>query len=116
MTLQEAYIKAKDAAKEDGLTLLTGCNDHGDVWGFEFMPPNFDRKDPNTWIGGGYDVTVDKKNGELGKYNPFVDGFDMLDNAKSIPLNEIGGLIQPIAKTKQNRAQEVTVASHAVPA
>jgi hypothetical protein len=67
MTLQKAYLKAKDTAKARGRTLFTSCSDYGDFWGFGFMSPAYapglsPEKAPN---GGGY-VTVNKKSGEIG--------------------------------------------------
>ncbi|GBU21307.1 hypothetical protein R80B4_01196 [Fibrobacteres bacterium R8-0-B4] len=113
MTLQEAYLKAKNAAKGDGLTLLTSCNDYGDVWGFEFMPPTYNPKDPGTRIGGGYDVIINKKTGEATEYNPFLDGFDLLGKAKPIPLKQISGITPtaPTAAKKLKRAATAATAS-----
>jgi len=111
MTLQEAYIKAKNAAKDDGLTLLTACNDYRDVWGFEFMPPAYDPKDPGTWIGGGYDVIVSKKTGEIKTYNPFADGFNLYGKSKSISVKELDVRKESMVKAKKNRVPRVAVAS-----
>jgi hypothetical protein len=113
ITLQEAYIKAKNVAKDYGLTLLTGCKDYGDVWGFEFMPATYNPKDSRTWIGGGGDTTVNKKTGEIGNYSPQDDFGELLGKAKTIPLKELKDWIQPVVKTtkKQNRVPAVAVAS-----
>ena len=118
ITLQDAYIKAKNVAKIDGLTLLTTCSDYEDVWGFEFMPPTFDPKDSGTCIGGGYDVIISKKTGEIRKYNPFVDGFDLYGKSKNISVKQFKkDSISPVAKTKkkQSRVPSVAVASQTVP-
>jgi hypothetical protein len=108
MTLQEAYIKAKMSAEWLENAYLIACKDYGDLWGFSFSP-----YEPHIRVGGGYDVTVNKKTGELGKYNPFVDGFDLLDKAKAIPLKELTVAKDPVAKAKkkQPRAPAVAVAS-----
>jgi hypothetical protein len=114
ITLQDAYIKAKNVAKVDGLTLLTTCSDYEDVWGFEFMPPTFDPKDSGTYIGGGYDVIISKKTGEIWKYNPFVHGFDLYGKSKNVSVKQFKKdniSLETKAKKKQNRVPAVAVAS-----
>jgi len=108
MTLQEAYMKAKMSAEGLENAYLTACKDYGDLWGFSFSP-----YEPRIRVGGGYDVTVNKKTGELGKYNPFVDGFDLLDKAKTVQLKELNMGKEPVteAKKKRNHAPRVAVAS-----
>jgi len=98
MTLQEAYIKAKMSDKEHENAYLLSCTDYGEFWGFAFSP-----YPPDTVVGGGYDVTVNKKTGEMGEYNPFNDGFDLLNNAKDVSLKHLKGLIRPTAKTTKRQ-------------
>jgi len=109
MTLQEAYIKAKMSDKEHENAYLLSCADYGDFWGFAFSP-----YPPGTIVGGGYDVTVNKKSGALGKYNPFIDGFDLWNKAKDVPLKLLEGLIRPVAKT--TKRQKHVPRSELVPA
>lgn len=87
MTLHEAYLKAKDDAKDYGLTLLSSCLDYGDFWGFAFMPPTYDPNDRLTRVSGGGDITVDKKTGATGEFVPVMD-LDLFDKTVPIPIDQ----------------------------
>jgi len=86
MTLQEAYLKAKIESEKHGLTLLVGCEDYGDFWGFDFAPPNFDEDNPHTWVIGAGPTTVNKKTGaveELGSGQAI-----RLPNGRPVPIEQ----------------------------
>jgi hypothetical protein len=111
ITLLEAYLKAKDAVKTEGRTLLLQCDDFGDVWGFEFAPPGYE---PSMGAYGGCLIhTVSKKTGEIGNYYPQDDFGELMAKAKNIPLKQLKDWIPPTAKAKkkQNRVPAVAVAS-----
>jgi hypothetical protein len=77
MTLHEAYLKAKSEQEKDGLTRLLACRDYGAFWGFYFT---FPAKNPD----GIADITINKKTGAIGYFNPPMD----LDLAKkAIPIS-----------------------------
>jgi hypothetical protein len=83
ITLQEAYLKAKSDAELEkrGLTHLLECRDYGDFWGFYFVHPTKE-------MGYGMcDITVNKKNGEIGYFNPLMD-LDLWDKAIPIPIEQ----------------------------
>jgi len=84
MTLHDAYIKAKDEAKKSGLTVFTACGDYGDFWGFRFWPNGFSLDKPS---GGGADITVNKKTGNIGSFIPTMD-LDLFDKRKPIPIDQ----------------------------
>jgi len=84
MILQDAYLKAKDEAERQGLTIFSSCRDYGKFWGFHFWPTGHD---PNRVSGGGSDITVNKKTGAMGEFVPTMD-LDLLDKAIPIPIDQ----------------------------
>jgi len=88
MTLHEAYLKAKNNVCARGLTLLVSCTDYGDFWGFVLMPPTYDKNDKRTWVGGGGNITVNKKNGAIG-FLSWPKDIAIFDKGKPISIDEV---------------------------
>jgi len=84
MTLQDAYLKAKNEAGKNGLTIFTACDDYGDFWGFEFWPKGHSFDEPS---GGGADITVNKKTGNIGEFIPTMD-LDLFDKRIPVPIEQ----------------------------
>jgi len=81
MTLQEAYLKAKNEREKIGFTRLISCRDYGDFWGFMFVPP---RK----YGDGIADITINKKTGEKSNFIPPMD-LDLAEKAVPIPIEQL---------------------------
>jgi len=80
MTLQEAYLKAKNEEAKVGYTLLMDCRDYGDSWGFCFRPPTH-KPDGLAYI------TVNKKTGDIRFFNPIMD-LDLAEKAIRITIDQ----------------------------
>jgi len=81
MTLYEAYLEAREDAKGDGHTRLTGCWDYGEFWGFGFRPPTDEE------INGIAEVTVNKETGKISYFIPTMD-LDLYRSAKPLPIEQ----------------------------